>query len=51
MGEPKGNAKKLLEIMQLMDDYLEHIGRPRLYLMLKDNVWVKEGCLSISTPT
>ena len=36
MGEPKGTAKKLLGIMQLMDDYLEHIGCQRLYLMLKD---------------
>lgn len=43
MGEPKGNAKKLLEIMQLMDDYLEHIGCPRLYLMLKDTDGTKEG--------
>jgi len=43
MGEPKGNAKKLLEIMQLMDDYLDHIGCPRLYLMLKDSDGTKEG--------
>jgi len=43
MGEPRGNAKKLLEIMQLMDDYLEHIGCPKLYLMLKDSDGTKEG--------
>ncbi|MER9260827.1 hypothetical protein [Mesorhizobium sp. M0619] len=43
MGEPAGNTKKLLEIMQLMDDYLEHIGCPRLYLMLKDADGTKEG--------
>lgn len=43
MGEPRGNTKKLLEIMQLMDDYLEHIGCPKLYLMLKDSDGTKEG--------
>jgi len=43
MGESKGNTKKLLEIMQLMDDYLEHIGCPKLYLMLKDADGTKEG--------
>ncbi len=43
MGEPRGNTKKLLEIMQLMDDYLEHIGCPKLYLMLKDTDGTKEG--------
>jgi hypothetical protein len=43
MGESKGNAKKLLEIMELMDDYLEHIGCPKLYLMLKDSDGTKEG--------
>ena len=43
MGEPKGNTKKLLEIMDLMDDYLEHIGCPKLYLMLKDSDGTKEG--------
>ena len=43
MGEAKGNTRKLLEIMQLMDDYLEHIGCPRLYLMLKDADGTKEG--------
>lgn len=43
MGETKGNSKKLLEIMQLMDDYLVHIGCPKLYLMLKDADGTKEG--------
>jgi len=43
MGERKGNTKKLLGIMQLMDDYLEHIGCPKLYLMLKDTDGTKEG--------
>lgn len=43
MGAQPGNAKRLLEIMQLMDDYLEHIGCPRLYLMLKDSDGTKEG--------
>lgn len=43
MGEARGNTKKLLEIMQLMDDYLEHIGCPKLYLMLKDSDGTKEG--------
>lgn len=43
MGEPPGNTKKLLAIMQLMDDYLEHIGCPKLYLMLKDSDGTKEG--------
>lgn len=43
MGEPKGNTLKLLEIMRLMDDYLEHIGCPKLYLMLKDSDGTKEG--------
>jgi hypothetical protein len=43
MGEPKGTAKRLLETMQLMDDYLEHIGCPKLYLMLKDSDGTKEG--------
>jgi hypothetical protein len=43
MGESRGNTKKLLEIMQLMDDYLEHIGCPKLYLMLKDSDGTKEG--------
>ena len=43
MNERPGNAKKLLEIMELMDDYLAHIGCPRLYLMLKDKDGTKEG--------
>lgn len=43
MGQSRGNTKKLLEIMQLMDDYLEHIGCPKLYLMLKDSDGTKEG--------
>lgn len=43
MGESPGNTKRLLEIMNLMDDYLEHIGCPRLYLMLKDSDGTKEG--------
>ena len=43
MGQSKGNAKKLLAIMELMDDYLAHIGCPRLYLMLKDKDGTKEG--------
>jgi len=34
MGQSKGYAKNLLEIMALMDDYLEHIGCPRLYTLL-----------------
>jgi hypothetical protein len=43
MGEPKGNTSRLLAIMKLMDDYLEHIGCPKLYLMLKDADGTKEG--------
>lgn len=43
MGERKGNAKRLLEIMSLMDDYLDHIGCPKLYTMLKDTDGTKEG--------
>lgn len=43
MGERPGNTQKLLEIMSLMDDYLEHIGCPKLYLMLKDKDGTKEG--------
>lgn len=43
MGESKGTTRKLLEIMDLMDDYLEHIGCPRLYTMLKDSDGTKEG--------
>ena len=43
MGERPGNTQKLLEIMSLMDDYLEHVGCPKLYLMLKDKDGTKEG--------
>lgn len=43
MGEKAGTAKRLLGIMELMDDYLEHIGCPRLYTMLKDSGGTKEG--------
>lgn len=43
MGQPRGSAVRLLEIMNLMDDYLEHIGCPRLYTMLKDSDGTKEG--------
>lgn len=43
MGEKKGNTEKLLAIMELMDDYLEHIGCPKLYSMLKDKDGTKEG--------
>ncbi|HUE90712.1 hypothetical protein [Pseudomonas sp.] len=43
MGQQSGNAAKLLEIMDLMDDYLEHIGCHRLYTMLKDSDGTKEG--------
>jgi hypothetical protein len=43
MNESPGNAQRLLDIMSLMDDYLEHIGCPRLYTMLKDSDGTKEG--------
>lgn len=43
MGENPGTAKRLLGIMELMDDYLDHIGCPRLYTMLKDSGGTKEG--------
>lgn len=43
MGEKPGTAKRLLGIMELMDDYLEHIGCSRLYTMLKDSGGTKEG--------
>jgi hypothetical protein len=43
MGERTGNTKKLLGTMDLMDDYLQHIGCPRLYTMLKDTDGTKEG--------
>jgi hypothetical protein len=36
-------TKRLLEILSLMDDYLEHIGCPGLYTMLKDRDGTKEG--------
>jgi hypothetical protein len=34
MGQPKGYSENLLEIMKLMDEYLEYIGCPRLYTLL-----------------
>jgi hypothetical protein len=43
MNERPGNAKRLLEILKLMDDYLAHIGCPRLYTMLRDKDGTKEG--------
>ncbi|NGY04963.1 hypothetical protein [Solimonas terrae] len=43
MGREKGYAARLLAIMQLMDAYLDHIGCPRLYTMLKDADGTKEG--------
>ena len=43
MGERPGNAQRLLDIMKLMDDYLDHVGCPRLYTMLKDKDGTKEG--------
>lgn len=43
MGENPGNAKKLLGIMNLMDEYLDHIDCPKLYTMLKDSDGTKEG--------
>lgn len=43
MGEQPGNAERLLEIMDLMDEYLDYIGCPGLYLMLKDSDGTKEG--------
>lgn len=43
MGQPSGNAVKLLGIMALMDEYLDHIGCHRLYTMLKDTDGTKEG--------
>lgn len=43
MGRDKGYAARLLGIMELMDSYLEHIGCPRLYTMLKDSDGTKEG--------
>ncbi|WP_428383262.1 hypothetical protein [Nevskia ramosa] len=43
MGRDKGYSVRLLGIMELMDGYLEHIGCPRLYTMLKDGDATKEG--------
>lgn len=43
MGRDPGYAARLLGIMKLMDGYLEHIGCPRLYTMLKDDDGTKEG--------
>ena len=43
MGQQSGRADELLEIMDLMDEYLEYIGCPGLYLMLKDSGGTKEG--------
>jgi hypothetical protein len=43
MGRDDGYAARLLGIMDLMDSYLEHIGCPRLYTMLKDTDGTKEG--------
>lgn len=43
MNEKPGNAQRLLDIMELMEEYLEHISCPRLYLMLKDGDGTKEG--------
>lgn len=43
MGREKGYATRLLGIMDLMDNYLDHIGCPRLYTMLKDSDGTKEG--------
>ena len=43
MGEEDGYTERLLEIMELMDEYLDHIGCPKLYTMLKDRDGTKEG--------
>ena len=45
MGESESQIKKLLNIMSLMDEYLDHIGCPGLYNMLKedDGGGTKEG--------
>jgi hypothetical protein len=43
MGAKPGTAKRLLGIMKLMDDYLEHIQCPKLYTMLQDDDGTKEG--------
>jgi hypothetical protein len=36
MSEGEGEVKRLLAIMALMDDYLEHVGTPNLYKLLKE---------------
>ena len=36
MGESEGEVKRLIGIMSLMDEYLDHIGCPGLYNMLKE---------------
>lgn len=44
MATSKGEVEKWLAIMDLMDDYLEHIGCPGLYSLLKEpNGATKEG--------
>ncbi|MXW07136.1 MAG: hypothetical protein F4Z87_03240, partial [Gammaproteobacteria bacterium] len=44
MGESQSEVKKLLGIMELMDEYLDHIGCPGLYTMLKEPTGgTKEG--------
>ncbi len=44
MEDPEGTTERHLEIMELMDDYLHHIGCPGLYTMLKDeHSGTKEG--------
>lgn len=43
MGEKPNTAKKLLEIMALMEEYLDYVGCSGLYLMLKDGDGTKEG--------
>jgi hypothetical protein len=41
----QSEVRRLLEIADLMDDYLEHIGCPGLYTLLKDQNGTKEGML------
>ncbi len=44
MGESESRVKRLIGIMSLMDEYLDHIGCPGLYNMLKeDGGGTKEG--------
>ena len=43
MGMKESEVKKLIGVMKLMDEYLEHIGCPGLYKMLKDSGGTKEG--------